>query len=157
MNKSFLIITFALIFNFVSINNTTCQTADKSTDNVEIIHLTKADFLKHVWNYEKHPKEWTYEGKKPCIIDFFANWCGPCRQFSTTLQSVANEYKNKIVCYKINIDEQKELASLFGVKSIPSILFVPKEGQPQMALGNIPKEKVEEIIKDVLLNSGKTK
>lgn len=127
----------------------------EKTNDVEIIHLTKEIFLKKVWNYEKNPKEWIYEGDKPCIIDFYADWCGPCRQFAPTLQTIANKYKGKLYCYKINIDEQKELASVFGVKSIPSILFIPQQGQAQMGMGNMPKETVVKAIEEVLLIDSK--
>ena len=124
---------------------------DAAKTNAEIIHLTKETFLKNVWDYEKNPQEWKYKGKKPCIIDFYAHWCGPCRLFAKTLQSVADEQKDNIICYKINIDEQKELARIFGTSSIPSILFVPMEGKPQMAKGNIPKSQVDQIVKDFLM------
>lgn len=137
--------------NLYSQNKKEKKEKTEKTDDVEIIHLTKEIFMKKVWNYEKNPKEWIYEGDKPCIIDFYADWCGPCRQFAPTLQNIANEYEGKLYCYKINIDEQKELAAVFGVKSIPSILFVPKEGQSQMAMGNMPKETVIKAIEEVLL------
>ncbi|MBR6492127.1 MAG: thioredoxin fold domain-containing protein [Bacteroidales bacterium] len=123
--------------------------------DVEIVHLTKEMFLKEIWNYEKNPQEFIYEGKKPCIIDFYASWCGPCRMFSTTLQQIANEYKGKVICYKVNTEEQKELSAIFGVRSIPAILFVPKKGKPQMGMGNLPKETVIQAINEVLLTENK--
>ena len=123
--------------------------------DVEIVHLTKEMFLKEIWNYEKNPQEFIYEGKKPCIIDFYASWCGPCRMFSTTLQQIANEYKGKVICYKVNTEEQKELSAIFGIRSIPAILFVPIKGKPQMGMGNLPKETVIQAINEVLLTDNK--
>jgi len=134
--------------------NTYAQTkqAQESTENaVEIAHLTKETFQQLVWDYANSPNTWLYKGDKPCIIDFYANWCGPCRQLAPKLTELAEAYKGKITIYKINIDQEKELAALFGVKSIPAILFIPQTGQAQMALGNLPKETLEEAIKTVLI------
>ena len=155
MKKILLIFTILLFFivpNFICAYSQNKPKDKHKNKDVEIIYLTKKEFLKKVWDYEKNPRQWIYEGKKPCIIDFFATWCGPCKLFGNTLQNIANEYKDKITCYKIDIDQQKELASVFGVRSVPSILFVPKNGQPQMAKGNIPKEQITKIISEVLLD-----
>jgi thioredoxin 1 len=112
-------------------------------------HLTKEMFLNKVFNYEKN-KEWKYEGEKPCIIDFYADWCGPCKAVAPVLEELAKEYNGKINVFKINTEEEQELASAFGIKSIPSILFVPSDGKPQMAMGALPKETFVKAIKDVL-------
>ncbi|MDD4142795.1 MAG: thioredoxin [Bacteroidales bacterium] len=128
-----------------------CLTSWTFAQESAVTHLTKEEFQQKVWNYTESPQEWVYSGKKPCIIDFYANWCGPCRQLGPKLEELAEEYKGKIFIYKVNIDQQKELAALFGVKSIPAILFVPKNSQPQMALGNLPKETLVNIIDSVLL------
>ncbi|MDL2227820.1 thioredoxin [Odoribacter sp. OttesenSCG-928-L07] len=127
------------------------NSTENSDNTVEIQHLNKETFKELVWDYEKFPKEFTYQGDIPCIIDFYANWCGPCRQLAPKLSQLAEEYKDKITIYKINIDQEKELAALFGVRSIPAILFVPKSNQPQMGLGNLPKENLVEAINNVLL------
>jgi len=99
------------------------------------IHLTKADFLKKVANYESNPQEWKYLGDKPCIIDFYADWCGPCKIAAPILEELAAEYSNDIYVYKINTEEERELAAVFGIQSIPAFLFCPMDKQPQMSAG----------------------
>jgi thioredoxin len=114
-----------------------------------IEHLTKDTFLKKVFNYEKN-KEWKFEGEKPCIIDFYADWCGPCKIVAPVLEELAKDFDGKIDVFKVNTEEEQELASAFGIRSIPSFLFVPSEGQPQMAMGALPKETFIKAFKDVL-------
>jgi thioredoxin len=111
-------------------------------------HLTKETFLNKVFNYEKN-KEWKYEGEKPCIIDFYADWCGPCKIVAPVLEDLARDFDGKIDVFKVNTEEEQELASAFGIRSIPSFLFVPAEGQPQMAMGALPKETFVKAFKDV--------
>ncbi len=118
---------------------------------MKTIHLTKADFLSKVANYEADPTEWKYLGDKPAIIDFYADWCGPCKTIAPVLEELAKEYTNEIYIYKVNTEEEQELAGAFGIRSIPSILFVPMEGQPQMAAGALPKASFKEAIDNVLL------
>ena len=115
------------------------------------IHLTKTDFLKKVADFENNPSEWKYLGDKPAIVDFYADWCGPCKMVSPILDELADEYKDQIYVYKINTETEQELASVFGIRSIPSILFIPMSGQPQMAQGAMPKASFVQAIKDVLL------
>ena len=112
-------------------------------------HLTKETFKEKVFNYEEKT-EWDYEGELPCIIDFYADWCMPCKMIAPVLDEISEEYKDKLHVYKINTEQEQELAAAFGVQSIPSLLFVPKEGQPQMAQGALPKESLEQAMKDVL-------
>lgn len=95
-------------------------------------------------------KEWKFEGDKPCLIDFYADWCGPCKMVAPILEELAKEYDGKLDIYKIDTEEQRELAGIFGIQSIPSLLFVPSEGQPQMAMGALPKETFKQAFKDVL-------
>ncbi|MBN2263116.1 MAG: thiol reductase thioredoxin [Prolixibacteraceae bacterium] len=97
--------------------------------------MTKADFLANVMDFEKNPSEWVYKGQKPCLIDFYADWCGPCRITSPILDELAAEYGDQIVIYKVNVDYEKELAGVFGVRSIPSFLYCPMEGKPSMTSG----------------------
>ena len=104
-----------------------------------IEHLTKEAFLNRVFNYEKN-NEWKFEGQKPCIVDFYADWCGPCKIVSPVLEELADDFNGKIDVFKVNTEEEQELASAFGIRSIPSFLFIPAEGQPQMAMGALPKE-----------------
>jgi len=115
-------------------------------------HLTKETFLKKVFNFEQN-KEWKFEGELPCLIDFYADWCQPCKMVAPILEELAEEYKGKINIYKIDTEAERELAGAFGIRSIPSILFVPKDGQPQMSQGALPKESFKEVIEDVLLSA----
>lgn len=112
-------------------------------------HLTKETFLSKVFNFEKN-KEWKFEGEKPCIIDFYADWCGPCKMVAPVLEELAKEYDGKINVFKVDTEAEQELASVFGIRSIPSFLFVPSEGQPQMAMGALPKDTFVKAFKDVL-------
>lgn len=111
-------------------------------------HLTRETFLSKVFNYETN-KEWKYEGTRPCIIDFYADWCGPCKMVAPILEELAKEYEGKVDIYKVNTEEEQELAAVFGIRSIPSLLFVPLEGQPQMAMGALPKDTFVQAFKDV--------
>ncbi len=112
-------------------------------------HLTVDTFKEKVFNFEEN-KEWKFEGEKPCIIDFYADWCGPCKMVAPVLEELSEEYDGKLDIYKVNTEEQKELSAVFGIQSIPSLLFVPKDGQPQMAMGALPKDTLEKAFKDVL-------
>jgi thioredoxin len=112
-------------------------------------HLTKETFLSKVFNYEQN-KEWKFEGERPCMIDFYADWCGPCKMVAPVLEELSSEYEGKLDIYKVDTEKEQELASVFGIRSIPSILFVPKTGQPQMAMGALPKDTFEKAFKDVL-------
>ena len=112
-------------------------------------HLTKETFKEKVFNFEVN-KEWKYEGDKPCMIDFYADWCGPCKMVAPVLEELQKEYGDSIVIYKVDTEDQQELAGMFGIQSIPSLLFVPVDGQPQMAMGALPKPTFEKAIADVL-------
>ena len=112
-------------------------------------HLTVNTFKEKVFNFEEN-KEWKFEGEKPCVIDFYADWCGPCKMVAPILEELSEEYDGKLDIFKVNTEEQKELSAIFGIQSIPSLLFVPKDGQPQMAMGALPKDTLEKAFKDVL-------
>jgi thioredoxin 1 len=112
-------------------------------------NLTKEVFKEKVFDYENN-KEWKFEGEKPCIIDFYADWCAPCRALTPVMQELSEEYKGKVDIYKIDTEKEQELAGIFGIRSIPSILFVPTDAQPQMATGALPKETLQKAIEDVL-------
>jgi thioredoxin 1 len=112
-------------------------------------HLTKQTFLEKVFDYEKN-NEWKFNGELPCIIDFYADWCGPCKMVAPILQDLSKQYEGKINVYKVDTEKEQELAAVFGIRSIPSLLFVPKEGKPQMALGALPRESFVQAINDVL-------
>jgi thioredoxin len=114
-----------------------------------IENLTKETFLEKVFNFEEN-KEWTFEGKIPVLIDFYADWCGPCKSLAPILEQLSEDYKGKIDIYKIDTEAEQELAAAFAIRSIPSMLFGPLGGQPQMANGALPKAELERIIADVL-------
>ncbi len=113
-------------------------------------HLTKETFLQKVFDYEKN-KEWKYQGDLPAVVDFWAPWCAPCRMVAPVIEELSEEYKGKVNFYKVNTDEEQELGAVFGIRSIPSLLFIPKEGQPKMAVGALPKEALKEAIEKELL------
>jgi len=112
-------------------------------------HLTKETFKEKVFNWEEN-KDWKFEGDLPCLIDFYADWCQPCKIVAPILEELSGEYEDKINIYKVDTEDQQELAAMFGIKSIPSLLFVPKDGQPQMAQGALPKDSLKKAMKDVL-------
>ena len=113
-------------------------------------HLTKETFLNKVLNYEKN-KEWKFEGDIPAVIDFWAPWCGPCKAVGPVIDELSKEYAGKVNFYKVNTDEEQELAGAFGIRSIPSLLFVPLTGQPKMAVGALPREALKQAVEEELL------
>jgi len=115
-------------------------------------HLTKDTFISKVFDFENN-KEWNYQGELPCMIDFYADWCGPCKMVAPILEELAIEYKGKINIYKVDTEAEQELAAVFGIRSIPSLLFCPADGAPQMAMGALPKDTFKKAIDDILLKS----
>ncbi len=160
--RNFIVVVIALAAISTGCSNSTAKTENPGANpdsgvttksafsETKAIHLTNADFKSKVFDYEAN-KEWKYEGDKPCIIDFYADWCGPCKKVAPILEELAKEYDGKIIVYKIDTEKEKELAGAFGIRSIPSLLFVPAKGQPQMAQGALPKEQFEKIINEFLL------
>ena len=131
---------------------------ETSDPNIEVVEtngsnlmesLTKETFSQKVFNYEQN-KAWKFEGEVPCIVDFYADWCGPCKMVEPILQELAQEYQGKINIYRVDTEAQPQLSSAFGIQSIPSLLFVPLNDKPQMAAGALPKEKLKQVIKEVL-------
>lgn len=112
-------------------------------------HLTLETFKEKVFDFEAN-KEWKFKGEIPAIIDFYADWCGPCKRVAPIMEELAKEYDGKVKIYKIDTDKEKQLAGMFGIRSIPSILFIPVEGQPQMTTGALPKENFVEFINEIL-------
>lgn len=155
MTKSILAILFSVLFitscSGKTGNNESASNSKPAESKVKTIHLTKAEFLKKVANYEANPTEWKYLGDKPALIDFYADWCGPCKMIAPILEELAKTYDGEIYIYKIDTDKEQELASAFGVRSIPSLLFVPMDGQPQMTTGAMEKDRLKEAIDQVLL------
>lgn len=130
MKRLLALTLITLLATIYSIGNEPSSNSEKAATNI-----TKADFLAKVMDYEKNPAEWVFKGDKPCLIDFYADWCGPCRITSPILEELAKEYKGKINVYKIDVQTEKELASLFGVQGIPAFLYCPMEGKPSMTSG----------------------
>lgn len=114
-------------------------------------NLTKAEFISKVADFENNPNEWKFLGERPAIIDFYATWCGLCKMLAPILDEIAEEYAGKIDVYKVNVDTEEELSALFGIRSVPTLLFVPMSGAPQMAQGALPKSTLKETIQNVLL------
>lgn len=117
-------------------------------------HLTLDSFKEKIFDYEKH-KEWNYKGELPCLIDFYADWCGPCKMVSPILEKLSSEYEGKLKIYKVNTEEQQELSAMFGVRSIPTLLFVPKEGQPQMTAGALTEDTFKELFDKIFFEGEK--
>lgn len=167
MRTNFLAAAVTLVFILAS-----CNSADKKTASVnaeadqktnmtktknsmttskKTIQLSRADFLTKVANFEENPDQWVYLGDKPCIIDFYADWCGPCKMIAPILEELANEYDGEIYIYKVDTEAEQQLAAEFGIRSIPSLLFVPMDEAPQMAQGALPKDAFKQAIDEVLL------
>lgn len=152
---------YTILFSLVALLLISCNNKTETKDQIEetikkenkmtTIHLTKAEFLSKVANFETNPTEWKYLGDKPALIDFYADWCGPCKAIAPVLEELAAEYGDRIYIYKINTETEPELAALFGIRSIPSLLFVPMNAQPQMAAGALPKQQLKEAIDNLLL------
>lgn len=156
MKKIIGFITLLLILSLTACagNNTDNKQVNNNSKEIKKmgpIHLTKAEFLAKVANYEENPSKWVYLGDKPCLIDFYASWCGPCKTIAPILEDLAKEYDGQIYIYKVNTEEEQELAGDFGIRSIPTLLFCPMNEAPQMAQGAMPKEAFKQAIDEVLL------
>jgi len=144
-------IMLATVFTACAGNSKNTKKEAKQEKTVGTIQLTKAEFIAKVANYKANPKEWKYLGDKPCIIDFYATWCGPCKQVAPILEELAREYKGKIYIYEIDTDKEQELAAAFGIQSIPTIFFCPMVGTPHSSMGAISKESFVKAINEILL------
>ena len=151
MIKRVLFLTVGMLSLLLAACDTKAINNDKKGNKMKTIELTKSDFLKKIVNYEKNPEEWIYLGDKPAIIDFYASWCGPCKMVAPILEELAAEYEGEIYVYKVNTEQEQELAALFNIRSIPSFLFIPMNDKPQMAMGAMPKSSFKEAIDGVLL------
>ena len=144
-----------LLFSFLldscnTIGGNGGENKEKAFREGMVNQMSAGMFRKLIWDYKKDPKEFVYKGDLPCMIDFYADWCRPCRMVSPIMDDFANEYKGKIKIFRVNTDEEQELSRLFHISSIPVVLFVPKEGKPQMSVGALPKESYRQAIGDLL-------
>jgi len=166
MKIKFIIIALASVMVLASCNQNLGKSGQKAndkeikqelnsqiTDNkmAKTINLTRADFLTKVANYEDSPENWVYLGDKPCIIDFYADWCGPCKVVAPILEELAAEYEGQIYIYKVDTEAEQQLAADFGIRSIPTLLFCPVGESPQMAQGALPKDAFKQAISEILL------
>jgi thioredoxin len=126
------------------------QQEQKETKTMKVQELTAEAFKQKVMDYEKHPQEWVFEGDKPAVIDFYATWCGPCKATAPNVEKLAENYAGKVDVYKVDVDQQQELAALFGIQSIPSILFIPVKGKPQMQIGAMNYAQLENVVRGML-------
>ncbi|MEG1607289.1 MAG: thioredoxin [Mucinivorans sp.] len=140
-----------IITLLASVLLTSCwgQQPSKNQTNMKTVHLTAAEFSTKVANLDS--SKWKYLGQKPALIDFYASWCGPCKALAPVLEELATEYGDQIIIYKIDTEAEQELAAAFGIRSIPTLLFVPLTGEPQMVQGALPKAQLKEAIDKVLL------
>lgn len=135
-----------LLLAAITLAGVSCRAEEKSA----IVHLDRQAFISKVIDIDQ-ATEWKYKGDKPCIIDFYADWCGPCRMLTPTLEGIAKDYAGKLYVYKINVDEEKELAAFFGAQSIPLLIYIPMNGNPTKTVGLLPREDVEKVVKEFLL------
>jgi len=145
------VIIFSLFLFGCSSGNSENKIENKAV-NGNVSQLSDAAFKKLIFNYEIN-KEWKYEGTMPVIIDFYADWCPPCRQLSPLVEELAKEYEGKIVVYKVNTDKEKILAQNLGIESLPTLLFIPAKGTPQVTLGYIPRENIVKTINEILIKN----
>ena len=141
----------ALLIALVILATSLATNAQSNKSESKTKHLTYNEFLHKVWNFENNPTTFIYKGKVPAVIDFYADWCGPCRRVAPIMEKLAEEYEGRLVVYKINVDQEKELAAAFQAKSIPMVLFIPLEGQPMKQVGAMPEESYRKIVEEHLL------
>jgi thioredoxin 1 len=115
-----------------------------------VMPLTNDTFRKYIFDYESE-KVWNYKGNKPAIIDFYADWCPPCRELSPLVEEIAKEYAGKIVVYKVNTDQERAVTQTLGISGLPTLVFIPVKGKPQLVVGFVSKENLEKGVNDVLL------
>ena len=144
MKKTILIAIAILALGFTA-------NAQEKKEESKVKHLTYNEFLKKVWDFEKNPNTFIYKGELPAIIDFYADWCGPCRRVAPIMEKLAEEYDGKLLVYKVNTDQERGLSAAFQVKSIPMVLFIPLEGQPMMQVGALPEEGYRKVVEEQLI------
>jgi thioredoxin len=118
-----------------------------------VVYLTEESFRNLVWDYNTNSQDWVYEGELPAVIDFYADWCGPCKRVAPIMDKLAKDYNGKVIIYKVDTDANRELSSVFGIRSIPSVLFIPKNGKPAMQPGAMQEEQYKQIIEEFVLGN----
>ncbi|MBE0650410.1 MAG: thioredoxin [Bacteroidales bacterium] len=166
MKKISFIIALSAAFLFLGCTNmkgnqkqgqSEANKTETATTDIKPEQLTYNDFLTKVWNFEKNPREWVYEGDEPCVIDFYADWCGPCKRVAPIMDEMAKTYNGKVRFYKVNVDQQQKLAAVFRIQSIPAVLFIPEKGKPMMQVGLLPHDTYINIINEHLIKQQATK
>lgn len=137
--------------SFVAHGQEAVSGKQENTEKMGTVHLTKAEFLQKVYDYEANPQNWKYEGDRPAIVDFYATWCRPCKALAPVLEELAAEYGDRLVIYKVDVDQEQELAGAFGIRSVPTLLFIPTEGEPSMSAGAPGKADLKRYIEESLL------
>lgn len=145
MKKALFTLALCILFGAASF----AQEEKKAETKVK--QITYSEFIKNIWDFEKNNTTFIYKGKLPAVIDFYADWCGPCRRVGPIMEKMAQEYDGKLLVYKVNVDNEKQLASVFGVRSIPMVLFIPVEGQPMAQTGAMTEQQYRQVIEKELL------
>lgn len=156
MTRNFIIFISAILLMTTACSNTNGKQSNNPEESGtpgKPEYLSYETFLEKVWNFEKNPQSWVYEGNVPAIIDFYADWCAPCRRIAPIMEKIAKDYEGRLKVYKIDVDKEQRLASVFQVRSIPSILFTPLQGQPMMQAGALSEEMYVKIIEEELLKA----
>ena len=146
-----LVVIILVAFAWMNREKEVVKAKVSEVNKMEPIHLTKAEFISKVSNFQKNPGDWKYLGNKPCIVDFYATWCGPCKMLAPVLDDLAKEYNGQIYIYEVDVDAEPEIAAAYNIQSIPTLFFCPMTGTPQMAQGVIPKESLQKTITEFLL------
>ena len=141
--KKFVIFAFLLL-----VSSATAMAQGKES---KVQHITYKDFIEKIWDFEKNPNNFIYKGKTPAIVDFYADWCGPCRKVAPIMEKLAQEFDGRLLVYKVNVDEEKGLSSVFEVRNIPTVLFIPTEGQPMKQVGAMQEQDYRRIVVEQLL------
>lgn len=144
MKKS---IFFACLLLMLGVNSM----AQDKVQEPKVQQLTYKGFLSNIWDFEKNPNAFAFKGKTAVIVDFYADWCGPCRKVAPIMEKLANEYEGKLTIYKVNVDQERELAGAFQISSIPVVLFIPMEGRPMMQVGAMQEQDYRKVVKDYLV------
>ena len=141
----------AILIALVIIATAMTANAQEKKNEPKVKHLTYSEFLKKVWDFERNPTTFEYKGKLPAVIDFYADWCGPCRRVAPIMEQMAEDYEGKLLVYKVNVSEEKDLASVFQVRSIPMVLFIPVKGNPMIQVGALPEAEYRETVEEHLI------